>query len=276
MEHENHYSLNVHERGATSGEGVPSIQDILENLKEAGISDLEGFIKAELERAKARVSAERPASPLGPPVSALPTEGTQEHRVPEFPVRIDGVLYDPKDIKRFNGHILHFIAPTGVSPVFQAYTGNQWPEILRTYIQFRNASAALSNSLVVNLLHTSGLVGWGGNNPPGGGAGVGPGGAAAAVSYPPSRFFSDINYEGDWFWLDQGRQYPDLFQVYHGSIFSSSSFNDEISSVKPNLNGITVLYDDLNISGSSLTIPLYTPDLRPFGWNDRASSVVVY
>ena len=61
------------------------------------------------------------------------------HRVPELPVRIDGVLYDPKDIGRFDGQPLHFVAvPKKSGHELIGSTGDVWIESSSNYFRVRD------------------------------------------------------------------------------------------------------------------------------------------
>src|SRR5271165_5958853 len=96
--------------------GNLTVDDVLKALEEGGIRDLQQFIKRELAHAKATEKAPRRASMLGPSVGKPSRRGPAQRPV-TVPVLIDGVLYDPKDIHRFDGQILHFVAPNGERPL---------------------------------------------------------------------------------------------------------------------------------------------------------------
>ena len=102
-----------------------------------------------------------------------------------MPVLIDGVLYDPTDIHRYDGQILHFVGPSATRP-FQAFTGDQWPNAVRTFIQYRN---------VARTLHLENIEI--GSAYPYSGSGLVSGGGGGAVRYSPAEFFTDINFGGD-------------------------------------------------------------------------------
>ncbi len=223
-----------------------TVDDVMKMLEEDGIRDLQQFIKSELAHAKKASKAPQRASMLGPSVGKPSRRGPAQRPV-EVPVLIDGVLYDPKDIHRFDGQILHFVAPVGERPL-QAYTGDQWPTALRTFIQYQTVARAL---------------GW----------------KSEGLAPPPiiyhSEFFSDSDFNGDYLWLDWQHEWPDLTQVYRGDFWNRQSWNDCISSVVVSQGvGFLVLCEDINLGGASLSVHVQIPDLTPYGWNDRTSSIV--
>lgn len=118
---------------------------------------------------------------------------------------------------------------------------------------------------------------------------------------PPAgaQFFEHENFSGHWFWLDPGFIWQNLLGVNMGGIFGTD-WNDKISSLKTG-DGMIVLCEHINLQGSTWTFfgavpqwrqnpgpghPICGPggfwstvgrqeaaSLRPFGWNDRASSI---
>ena len=234
-----------------------TVEDVLKALEEGGIRDLQQFIKRELARAKATDKAPRRASMLGPSVGKPSRRGPAQRPV-QVPVLIDGVLYDPKDIHRFDGQILHFVAPLGDRPL-QAFTGDQWPTAVRTFVQYRNVSS---------------VVQWA-NYEPGDGSvqQTSPTGGGVVIHH--SEFFTDSNFGGDHLWLDWQREWPDLTKVDRGDFWNRQSWNDCISSVSTSQGvGFLVLCEDINLGGASLSIPTSVRDLGLFGFNDRTSSIV--
>jgi hypothetical protein len=252
-----------------SGPDQLTVEDVMKVLEENGIRDLQQFIKRELARAKAADKVPSRASMLGP-AAAKPSRRGPPQRPVKVPVLIDGVLHDPKDVHRFDGQILHFVGPTPTRPTLRAFTGDQWPAILRTYVQTRNASSMLQWANIVE----------GGPGSPTGPGGVEPpasGGVVIEPPPPPAAFFSDSNFEGDWLWLNRGMEWRDLTQVDRGDFWNRQSWNDCISSVSPVPNlGLVVLCEDINLGGASLSVPFAARDLGLFGWNDRTSSIVYW
>jgi hypothetical protein len=247
-----------------------TVEDVLKALEEDGIRDLQQLVKRQLAQAKAGRKALCRADMLGPsPKPASRARGKAQRPV-TVPVQIDGVLYDPKDIHRFDGQVLHFVAPSDTRPL-QAFTGEQWPTTLRTYIQVSNAGSNLhGNDAQVSLGGPPGVPKAGGTTPPQGGG---------VVIYPVTQaeFFSDSNFQGDHLWLTWQWERPDLTKLGRGDWWDRKSWNDCISSVSPVPNvGFLVLCEDINLGGASLSVPFAVRDLGPLGWNDRASSLVYW
>jgi hypothetical protein len=120
-----------------------TVEDVLKALEEDGIRDLQQLVKRQLAQAKAGRKALCRADMLGPsPKPASRARGKAQRPV-TVPVQIDGVLYDPKDIHRFDGQVLHFVAPSDTRPL-QAFTGEQWPTTLRTYISGKQCGIQLA------------------------------------------------------------------------------------------------------------------------------------
>jgi hypothetical protein len=243
------------------GGSQTSVDDVLKILEQEGITDLRQFLKSQLaQREASRHAAAGRADLLGPSLTrsaAVPSAKAQ--RPITVPVQIDGVLYDPGDIHRFDGQILHFVAPSGTRP-FQAYTGDQWPTMLRTYIQVRNVERNLHP-----FQDASGVQG-AGHHP-----------HFRQQTSPTAVFYSDIQFEGDHLWLSEGFEWSDLTKVGRGDFWNRQSWNDCISSVAPQQGfGALVLCEDIHLGGASLSIPAEARDLRLYGWNDRASSLVYW
>lgn len=244
-----------------------TVEDVLRALEEDGIQDLQQLVKRQLAQAKAGRKALRRADMLGPsPKPASRARGKAQRPV-TVPVQIDGVLYDPKDLHRFDGRVLHFVAPSGKRPL-QAFTGEQWPTMLRTYIQVRNVGSTLHGD------DMSVIIG-GPPQPPNGGTWPPP--PNGVVIYPPAQFFSDAGFQGDHLYLNWQWERPDLTKLGRGDWWDRKSWNDCISSVSPVPNvGFLVLCEDINLGGASLSVPFAVRDLTPLGWNDRASSLVYW
>jgi hypothetical protein len=255
------------ELAGSAGREQITVEGVLKALEEDGIRDLQQFIKRELARNKAEEKAPRRASMLGPSVGKPSRRGPAQRPV-TVPVLIDGVLYDPKDIHRFDGQILHFVGPTGDRPL-TAFTGDQWPTALQTVIQYRGVAGTLGwQNWVVQVPSQYPVY----EVPTGGGGG-------GVVRYGPAEFFTDPNFEGDHLWLNWGWQWRDLTKVGRGDFWNRQSWNDCISSLllpRP-IVGCLVLCEDINLGGASFSCPNSdVRDLGPFGWGDRTSSIVYW
>lgn len=272
-----------------------SLEDVLAALAQDGIRDLEQLIERELANARKQVKSPTQvdvfSSAAMPPVSVA-TECV--HRPPEMPVLIDGVLYDPKDITRFNGKALHFVAPRpGGDHYLRAYSGDQWQRSLVVYLQTRDMLSLFDVSPLdfpIPGLPSPPGPGGPGFPPPTppiplpGSPGTQQSPSPQPTAPPPAmpnhpreaQFFSDAGYTGDWLWLGPRLQWSDLTKVSRARVlFWSSDWNDVISSVI-SWFGIVVLCEDINLGGSTFGIQAGLPifHLSSYGWNDRTSSIV--
>jgi hypothetical protein len=138
------------------------------------------------------------------------------------------------------------------------------------------------------------------------------GGYVKCPSGPPrptgeAQFFQHVDFDtgGHWFWLGPGWQIANLTEwVLSHAIFSgSASWNDEISSIRSG-DGLIIAYEHIDFGGVTLSMqgatpkPVFSdpansnpicgpsilrwtidpprqdiPNLVPFGWNDRISSL---
>lgn len=87
-----------------------------------------------------------------------------------------------------------------------------------------------------------------------------------------SYFYEHINGGGSWVAGPPGTEIPDLSQL-------SFDLDNKISSEYINSMATSAtLFDDYDYWGDYLDIPgnTYVPDLRTYGWNDKASSLIVW
>ncbi len=271
------------------------LEDVLAALEQDGIQDLEQLVNRQLAEGQKYVRSPSPIDIHSLETCRPKTEGGDSvHRIPQMPVLIDNVLYDPKDITRFNGNTLHFMAlSSDESERFRAYSGEQWRRSLALYLQIRDMTSLFGLApLDIPIpgvppppgpggpglpppppdLPLPGGPGPSGNPPP-----PGPAAPPAAPSHPKeAQFFSDAGYTGDWLWLGPRLQWSDLTRVSRAKVlFWSSNWNDVISSVI-SWYGIVVLCEHINLGGSTFGVQAALPihNLTSYGWNDRVSSIV--
>ena len=98
--------------GIAHGDAIS--EDIVSALRNEGISSLDELITAlvqvERERRDDPRSLPDPIN-LHRPLNPTPTHSASSmaHSVPELPFVLNGTLYDPRDMERFNGRELHFV-----------------------------------------------------------------------------------------------------------------------------------------------------------------------
>jgi hypothetical protein len=243
--------------------GEATIEDGVAKLKGEGIESPEamlstlrlGFQQRERQRAEAVRPVDLPLRRQTKTPAEIVARIVQ--RVPEVPFILKGVTYDPKDITRFNGQELHFVAaPTGGHMLVVEHREliEDWWHL--TYLD----------------RYRQGLVGVRADLSADGGA------VQSREFHPRTWFFQDDNLGGSQIYLDANTGYPDLTDVSMG-VFSD--WNDQISSYWMLGTQVVVLHQDLNWSGTQTfsdvlafgTSEFKRLSLRPFGWNDRASSI---
>jgi hypothetical protein len=276
-----------------------TIPDVLEALRKNGIKDLEHLVRTQIELARLETNTPAAINLYAPAPEAPSNQAVAiVHRVPQLPVFVDGVLYDPADINRWDGQPLHFLVrPDSAGSQLEAFTGNQWTSALKTYFQVRHLMTlfdvvpGLQRPLEpldfpIPFLPPSNPP----FNPPPPPFLPLPGSPGAPHQPPPpphpppppppppseSQFFSDNNFGGDWLWLGRRLAWNDLTRVNRAKfLFFSSDWNDVISSVRI-WAGTVTFYEHINQGGASLTFQqgLDIPDLNPYAFNDRISSIV--
>ena len=96
--------------------------------------------------------------------------------------------------------------------------------------------------------------------------------AGSTVFDTLSYFYEHINGGGSWVAGPPGTEIPNLSQlpVNLDNKISSEYINSAATSA--------TLFDDYDYRGDYLDIPgnTYVPDLRSYGWNDKASSLIVW
>jgi hypothetical protein len=261
--------------------------DVLRALRDDGVDSLERLVERSLDTHRRTLGGRRRAVPIvdrswrQPPSDAVTDPGPIRHQVPECELIIDGVSYEPADITRFDASPLHTIvaANSRGEPVLYAFTENLAEQALRARLAMRVLGGSIGDPGYAPPTG-QGTTGCGfmGAQPCFGGSGGGSGGGSSKT--PPQytgtvQMFDDINYEGNWFWLEVGYWWPDLTEVTRGRfLFWSSDWNDQISALSATSTNV-LYFEHIYKGGSSLLVRpgLALNDLRAIGWNDRISSV---
>jgi hypothetical protein len=245
----------VAKRDAAPEDIVPPL-DIAAQLRDQGIDSLELLVSVlaravrqpeDRRRATRRIDIRHFSQPTP---RELITRSA--HRPPKIPFVLNGTLYDPNDIRRFDGSELHFVV------------GPRADELLA--FDDRNVIARIWESTYVMSL--SGMV-------PRGGQDAEP----RWIAWPP------MDHVGAYFWENSGPDgwgeaiylspntgFWDLRRVGHG-VLGVGDWNDVISSFAHNQVNVVALYEHVDMQGSSLTSTEHSESsLDYIGWNDRASS----
>lgn len=273
---------------------------LIRAFNDDGIFDLEGAAEHMLKRIKKDTEIQK--TELHPIDFAQLGRCTPQdvahsiiHVTPEVPFILDGVAFDPEDIRRFNGQALLF------TPIVEV-DGSTWlqvfhdeiRQVLAGYFQMRQIGSLINpNDFIPGVSNPPAGTPPGQQPPPGYPPIVGCGGTTGIIcgqpQPPPSdaepnppitwgqiQMFDDANYSGNWFWLAEGYMWKDLTRVSRGGFFGGD-WNDEISSLS-STNTSCIYCENINFEGSTLLLgpnkPI--PHLSMLGWNDRISSVWNY
>ena len=204
------------------------------------------------------------------------------HKAPTRAFVLNGVVYDPQDIKRFNGTELHLVATVSDKPILafddKTIIGRFWQDSyissMASVIDFQFASSPepsrrgdLDPNNYAPADYPPVVV-----TPP-------PPTQGSSGGYKAGTFFyEDINFMGELLYLAPGWTYRDLSDLGRGLF---RNWDDVISSL--NFAGIKALClcESGNFQGSTYSFfedsgQWFQHDLRDYGWNDRASSVVTW
>jgi hypothetical protein len=259
--------------------GDATVEDIVAQFKKEGV-DILDLVIALVDRAssasKERFHAQKPInlqhfSKLTSPDLIAQTV----HRVPKIPFVLNGTLYDPQDIRRFDGHELHLVASAGGEPILamddRAVIARWW-ELTYLSSYAKSLSSALQDYQYGGYQSKVEPQNTGG-------------GPVIIVSPPPvtqgssgnkvvqeTIFYEHKDFQGDFLTLPRDRAYRNLTDVGRGFL-GLGDWNDIISSVHLFGTSVCVLCEHIHFSGSTLTLMGGTDFLEGFGWNDRTSSM---
>lgn len=247
-------------------------EDIVSQMRNEGVDALDVVVAALAGQARQqpadRRSAQRPIDVRGfsrqtPPELAA----SIVHKVPKVPFVLNGTLYDPEDVRRFDGRELHFVNVHDELVAFddRDVIARAWELMYvapRTETQFI-APANQPQRPVAFSSYPTGPENYG----------PGPWPWWPEVGAAGAYFYEDSGYEG-WgakLFLQPNRGYWDLTQVCRGFL-CTGDWNDVISAVHCHHTSVCVLHEHINMQGSTYTC-CACKELDSAGWNDRASSV---
>ena len=247
-------------------------QDIVAELRKNGFDSLDVVVAALARAAEQPADRRRAERPVDVRRFSQPTPRELvekiEHRAPKIPFVLNGTLYDPEDVCRFNGHELHFVVGSRGNELLVFDDRNVIARVWElTYV------ASLSGALGV---YRPSDVARQDMGPPQlrDGPEVFPGPRFIAwppVGDPGAYFYEDSGPDG-WggsLYLRPNRGYPDLRRVGLGLF---GDWNDAISAFRGHGVQTVVLHEHINWTGNSLT-HYAESSMDYLGWNDRASSV---
>jgi hypothetical protein len=168
---------------------------------------------------------------------------------------LNGTLYDPEDIQRFNGQELHFVPAASRDHILvvddRDVMVKWWQLSYLSAIGEATKRSSASQDMSKLRDHIPGTIPW-------------------------AEYHEDVNFQGDIIILYPFSGYNDLTQLSQGLF--EGDWNDEISSVRMHTpeHDITrrvTLYEHTHWRGSTLTLFVSHGSLFGYGWNDRASSI---
>lgn len=270
-------------------------EDIVAQMRNDGVDSLDVLVAVLARAARQpadRLDAQRPVdvrrfSKPTPPERAAKIV----HRVPSMPFVLDGTLYDPEDVRRFDGRELHFVAGHGDELLAfddRSVIARTWELTYAASLSTAGvrsfSGASLSSSAVEGYQY--GGYHYGGYGSSGVRpqdipiAGPGPEESGPLILWPKkdkrgAYFYDDKGTDGwgEELFLRPNRGYWDLTEVGRG-ILGLGDWNDVISAFSMKDTYVVVLYEHINMEGDTLT-GLPSSGLGP-DWNDRASSVACW
>lgn len=268
-------------RKAVSESNLPELEwsTILGAFNEEGIRSLEDL-------AKRLVDTFRDASsfPQAIDLSVLsrltPKSISKQivHKVPKYPLLRAGVLYDPKDIVRFNGQVLLYVVDSRFHDSILIIDD---PETIRTILSVQIFSGISDRWASIRDVVESKAVPP--SNPP-----LTPQGEEPEVqppafdqypyrskSSPDLRLFSRKGWGGNRLDVRAGTQWSDLTKAW--IFYPFDDWNDEINSMFPT-SSVHIFKEHVNFVGSFLILPKHTfiSNFGDYGWDARVSSVANY
>lgn len=244
--------------------GDAAVEDIVRELRNRGVKSLEDVVEMLRQAAARRGDSAKPTTnalsfkKFAVDADYKPRPGIV-HTVPTVPVLIDGVLFDPKDMKRFDGQELHFIAApdqqSTIAITDRAVMGRWWE---MTYVTSLTNSAARAPRAL----------------------------AFHSIPDPAVIYYEDDNYGGSIISHGKNRGFYDLTE--HDTSLFGPNWNDRISSLQLVNLTICVMHWDVHWQGNTITFQASAPSipeggvsfpqqwvssLHQWGWNDQASSV---
>ena len=269
--------------------GEKSPQDVVRDLRKEKVDALEVMVNLIDHASRASKSGRQCQQMID--VRRWAKRGSAErlgtkHKTPLVPFLLNGTLYDPTDIKRFEGVELHFIgAGDHLLAIDDWKMMARWWELsfMSSALESLWRDVAPYGVKPKTAKPPSGQPGETGSELPPYSPNPGfsrPGGPPTFAFNTPNTtyFYDDPNYSGSWIELTKNRGYSDLTEVGRGFL-GLGDWNDVVSAVSTTLN-VVVLHEHTNWRGATFTLfgsggsnPSGYDNLTAYGWNDRASSV---
>lgn len=249
-------------------------EDVVAELREHGIDSLDLLVDVLLRSARQSADKKGAAQPIDIRTfgQRTPKEVTERirHTPPLVPFVLNGTLYDPEDINRFDGRELHLVAGSSRDEVVafddRAVVARFWEQ---TYVAAM--AGTLAGARRRDVASQDGTF-----------ADAGPerwtGSWHAWPDCDEGRgayYYSDSGPEwGDTLYCPPNRGYPQLSRVCRGFL-CTGDWNDVISACQGWEIYVIAMYEHKDWGGSSYT-GWNQSQLNWLGWNDRASGVACW
>jgi hypothetical protein len=190
------------------------------------------------------------------------------HPVPGRPFVLNGTLYDPEDVRRFDGQELYWVFKDGMLVAFddRDLMARVWELTLAVPLPGTDLNVPAPGGTIPGPEEPSGIR-W----PPGDQAI----GTFFYEHSPPDPEYIYADW-GDSLYLPRGYGYPRLSKVCRGFL-CFGDWNDVISAYRSNGQGTVALFEHANYGGLAwTTFNTSLWELNSMGWNDRASGVMTW
>lgn len=261
---------------ATSGYADLTPETLLSAYREEGITTLDALatrLVAAVQHADAR--PRRASYGLAARSADAKVIAAIRHPVPRIAFTIDGIEYDPKDIARFHGRELLYIATQrkNRAQLEIVAEASDAAHLLRTLAATRVVASHIENVIEEETTGGPHVTPQGGledqqpeQQPPG----------PIQWPYAPdlsrdARMWSDANFGGTGLTLYPGKHYWDLTACYR--FWPFTDWNDCISSLRVTTSYVQYA-EHIHLEGSKLITKSEWRNLEDIGWNDRISSVI--
>ena len=263
-----------------AGEAEP--QDVANELRSSDFDALEVMLEAIARGSRAGAAKQGRRNDITRVVAGDET-GESRRRPPRVPVLLEGTLYEPEDMARFDGQVLHTLDADDHIVAFRdrATIAQLWLVKATDYLASQSRWEALERYRYGG--HTTTVpeevppIEW---PYPGTGDGGELHPSTVNPQFPPypepdvpasspgsqwAEFWSDPEGGGETLRLARGFHFSDLTEVGYGFL-NTSDWNDRISRVHIHGDGYVALYEHIDFDGASHTLhPGPLPQQAPYG-----------
>lgn len=261
-------------KGDAGSADLTHTEEVVAGLREKGIDSLDLLVAVLMRAARQSTDTSRAAQPIDIRTFAQPTPKEIaeriRHKPPLVPFVLNGTLYDPQDINRFDGRELHFVAGSSRDELVAFDDRNViarfWEQTYVAAMAGTLATAGAGDSAAPDdAMGLAGTRAW-----------VGP-----WYAWPDcddgngAYYYSDAGPDwGSTLYCPPNRGYRQLSKVCRGFL-CTGDWNDVISACQGCNIHVIAMYEHKDWGGSSYT-GWNQSQLSYLGWNDRASGVACW